>query len=672
VQKKIKISLSAFIIVLVIAGELFAAPVTLNMETHPQDEGWLLNTSYYGTGTSSVGDGALRVESNSSYIFNPVLETNLYNDIGWIVKARVRISDIEIINYNNPEITAPIVDPDEAVGSFIQVSDNIRYVTLQFYRNKVKIDGYFKEISLDMSQFHEFKLVGNLNSIRLYVDGAMEIEWKTVQAGGTNQSNVNLGSLSFGIDNERYWIFGDQIYPGVRSVSEWDYVEYDQSPEATEDSTDEDAMYLQYMPEGYTDFGVSEFIGVLNSSAQPATGDIIFCYADGTEESYPVYFPEYQRATLDIQAMGIKEKMAFSTVLKTDRKVTATFMSYNHGMALGENFTDIKSTRWGVAEGLASKSTSDFLCIFNPNTYPVDVEVTIHPNPWRDGLITVRVDAKSRATLALNDFITDNFYPFAYGITLESTGAVVASMSRYDFGFNDAMLFMATPNIGEASGYVADGIRTDRSYSYLDFLNVNGFGVNIALTINYIDGISHTTEHYMAANQWRGIELNEDIVSRENVPYSIEYESTIDGYYWYQQAPVLADFVHAYPGRMEGVRFQQKSHRYWEFAEGYRSASENQISETLQIFNPSESVATGSVTLYYDDGVDPTVVTFRISSHEKAIFEFEKIAEIRAAHSWGGISYGIRIDSDTGVIPHFSHQDKHSGGSFALNGTGWD
>jgi hypothetical protein len=38
----------------------------------------------------------------------------------------------------------------------------------------------------------------------------------------------------------------------------------------------------------------------------------------------------------------------------------------------------------------------------------------------------------------------------------------------------------------------------------------------------------------------------------------------------------------------------------------------------------------------------------------------------------GNIWYGIRVDSDQNIIPYFTHYDLKFGGSFALNGTGWN
>ncbi|MDM8567673.1 hypothetical protein QUF74_18760 [Candidatus Halobeggiatoa sp. HSG11] len=246
------------------------------------------------------------------------------------------------------------------------------------------------------------------------------------------------------------------------------------------------------------------------------------------------------------------------------------------------------------------------------------------------------------------------------------------TISRYDSTFNDGMLFMATPGMGETFGYVANGFKIKNDHEFLDLLNLNNFPVKLALTIHYIDGISQTTEHYVAGyNQWTGILLTDDkIVTRSNISYAIEYKAT--SYYNNQYAPVIANFIHARTNHMEGIRFQQNSHRHWEFAEGFRASNKYDTRDYLYIFNPSNVEATGKITIYYDDGLEPTEIPFTISSHTKKSFALHNMDELRNSHSWGGIAYGIHIDSNLGVIPYFKHQDANFGGSFALRGTGWD
>ncbi|SEH06767.1 hypothetical protein [Candidatus Venteria ishoeyi] len=670
-----------------LANSAFASPVILNMDTHPQDRGWV--TSCYNTGSSSLDNGILKIDSDTCYSFRPQLETTEYSDTGWVVKTRMRIADSQILQYDelssnnqtlvdangNPFSNNTFIDPEDLVLAHIELSDDIRYAKLSFYADRVKLNGYYQEIKLDMSQFHEFRLVGDLTSIRLYVDGALAINWRdVVNYGNQERFYLNMRHLSFGINNNNYSSYINEIsYPGVRSVTEWDSFEYDLSAPMTGDDIQDEGMYVQYMPEGYIGEGILEFVGVLNSSAQTAAGEYQVYYSDGSSQIFPVSFPPYQRSSLDIRGLGVKQDTRFASVLKTDRRTTATLIHYEQGKALGANFTTATNTRWGIAEGFASLHTEDYLNLFNPGDEMVEVEVKIHPEHRLRNDLVLRVHSKSRATLPVHEFFKEESLPFPYGITVKSTGPVVAALSRHDAGFGDGMLFMATPGMGETSGYVAEGLATKNNYEYFDVLNLNTFPINLELSIHYIDGISQTTKHYISGyNQWTGITLTDNnIVTRPDIAYAVEYQAT--AYYNHNlNAPVIANFIHAQAGRMEGVRFQQDSHRYWEFAEGFRSANQAAVQEHLAIFNPSNEAANGTITFYYDDGLNPTVVPFKVSSYGKASFALHKLTELRQAHSWGGISYGIHINSNVGVIAHFSHQDKNLGGGFALNGTGWD
>ena len=668
--------LSLFFLFIAI-GHCFAAPVLFDMETHPQDLGANVNISYRGVGSSSLNEGVLEIESNSSYVFYPQLDVTEYNDFGWVVQSTFRVVEASILQYDMPEIGDPnLTDTSMAAVAFIQISDDLRWTKLNFYDGKVMFEGYYREVEIDTRQFHTYRLVGDKEGLQLYIDGQLEINWKDRSSSDWTPDYLNLRSLSFGVDTEKYWSYYEgQSYPGVYAAVEIDDFEFDPQASATEGPTDSDGMYTLYMPEGYLDEGVMEFVGVLNSGSEAANGTCEVYYDDGTSETFSVVFPPHQRSTLIMADMGIGSKKRFSTVLKTDRRITATLIHYENGRALGANFTSVSSTRWSIAEGYATDHTRDILSLFNPNDAAVEVDVALHPTPWHEGKLTVRIGGKEKATVDIHEYIDEDLYPYAYGVTMTSDLPIVAALSRFDDAFGDGMLFMATPNFGEGSGFVAKGMRNDKTVEFVDLLNLNDFGISLELNIHYSDGITHTMERYVGGyGQWNSILLTDDgLVMRKGVPYAIEYKAYRD-YYWNnkEEVPLIANFIHAEAGQMEGTRFQNSPHRYWEFAEGFRDADPDSVQEYLDIFNPSESSAVGAIIIYYDDGMDPTKIPFEIEPNGKTSFILHELDALRSPPVPGGISYGIRIDSNIGVIPYFSHHDTHIGGSFALNGTGWD
>ena len=120
---------------------------------------------------------------------------------------------------------------------------------------------------------------------------------------------------------------------------------------------------------------------------------------------------------------------------------------------------------------------------------------------------------------------------------------------------------------------------------------------------------------------------------------------------------------------MSMVQLTSESKKHWEFAEGYRSFNKGEVKEYLLIFNPSlTKKATATVTLFYDDGKDPTTIKLEIEPNQKNWIALHEDSRVRDRSEYGGIWYGIMIDADIGVIPYFTHYD--FGSSFALEGTG--
>lgn len=429
-----------------------------------------------------------------------------------------------------------------------------------------------------------------------------------------------------------------------------------------------------YMPEGYVGNGTEEYIAILNPHDQDALGTISFYYEDGEVVTEEVFFPANQRSSLDIKQFNVEFARPFSTVITTDEPVTATLIHYDHGTALGSNFTDVTSTKWSIAEGFASDDTRDYLAIFNPNAERVKVNVSLLRYAMQPEKYTISIGGNRRFSFDLFNYINQlGWYTQQYGILIESDNPIVASLSHYDDSLGDGTLVIGHPNHGETVGYAAEGWISNNGFEFVNVLNPNNYDVIFKLELQYNNGIiEYLPDMYVGMYQRLGIKLNDYAQTEQG--YMIKYTSVAaNNWQWEENGypapdtPVntVANFVHFDNSGLNSVRFLKEAHTRWEFAEGFHSIDESKVQEFMLVFNPSDQDANVTVTLVYDDGEDPTTIPLTVEAGKKSGLALHQEPSVRAGYIW----YGIVVESDIPIIPYFTHYDLTYGGSFALEGT---
>ncbi|MCK5877157.1 MAG: hypothetical protein KAG43_05940 [Candidatus Marithrix sp.] len=452
-----------------------------------------------------------------------------------------------------------------------------------------------------------------------------------------------------------------------------------------------------YMPEGYINSEVLEFIGVLNSSDQPIKAKCTFYYEDGREFSIPITFPAKQRSTIIPSEVGIDFDTPFATVITAEQNLTATLIHYDHGNALGENFSTTTSTVWSLVGSYKNDQVRDFLTIYVDTDDEVEIGVTIYPigttptNYIKDSNIYLKREGQRRISIPLHELIsTDNFCcnpKIPYGIVVRATKPIVASLSHYDDTMQGGYLIMGIPSLGADHGYIAEGFMNSGIVESLNVMtthseNSNHGSRSLLLKVHYADGvvveignnrlINHVGNQVNIWLKSKGIGPSEYYL-RENIGYWLEYQAR-DNYDWNQgnPVPVAVNFIHSDHGGVNGSHAVSQSSKVWEFAEGYRSSTRDDVHEHLLLLNPdNDATATVKVIIYYDDGLEPTELDYTLEPNEKIGIALHDNEALREAHSSGGISYGIRIESDVAIVPYFTHYDFILRGSFALNGTSY-
>lgn len=472
-----------------------------------------------------------------------------------------------------------------------------------------------------------------------------------------------------------------------------------------------------YMPEGFLADEIEDYIAVLNSSHTVATGTLFVYYDDGARQDFAVEFPPEQRITLSLKGLGVKLETPYATMLETNRTITAAFVHYDHGYALASHLTPTLSRQWGLAEGYVSSWTRDYLTLLNPSsdTAEVNLRLLYQYNYYYYGALpqyfTLRIEPNRRFSVDLHKYLRRQYRNQPYGFTLTSTRPIVAALSHYDDALGDGSLIIATPSSqGNRNGFVANGQVPNNGFEIINVVNPHKYSVDFDVILHYDNSVSQIFSFMGLYNESRrGLNIS-DLANRDEI-YAVEYRSFVSHYNsnWHKQGipapgtpvPTLVNFVHVEHDTrigkgMDGVEFTSSGHTHWEFAEGYRSAprleeseeevgseeeagSEEQsgseeentppqdiIEQYLMIYNPSLSTATVDVTLYYEDGKMPTVITMAIGSSRKSILALHEHELVRVEEN--GIRYGIKVTSTVPVIPYFTHKDRAANNSFGLIG----
>ncbi|MCP4702309.1 MAG: hypothetical protein GY862_36435, partial [Gammaproteobacteria bacterium] len=335
---------------------------------------------------------------------------------------------------------------------------------------------------------------------------------------------------------------------------------------------------------------------------------------------------------------------------------------------------------WSVAEGFGSGNTRDYLSIFNPNEETVTATLRLlgqrDPFPQE---FPLTIPGKRKFPVHLHDYLDDADWNQPYGLTLEADRELVASMSHYDYGLGGGTLTMAIPSLlGETSGYVARGWNSEQSFEYVNILNPHEYSIKATLTIHYNTAPPQILPYGQVVYPGQRIGYRIDGLMNQDEDYVIEYKTVAANNMdwadlvgdWSPGTPkeAVVNFVHFDNFGSNGTQFVKSGAKRWEFAEGYRRSKPGSVQEYLLVYNSGRQDADVTVTLYYDDGKNPSKINLPVAAGSKDGLALHEDIRVRDRDD-GGIFYGSVIESDVEVIPYFTHYDRSFGGSFALNGT---
>lgn len=430
--------------------------------------------------------------------------------------------------------------------------------------------------------------------------------------------------------------------------------------------------YQRYMPMGQgpdSNHNYSpEYIPLLNTSEQRITGTIELHFADGKSTEHGFSIAPKTRDGFTLNNQGIEAisyahttSRIYSTVINSDGPLDASFVRYENGGALGENFTDTLSRVWTISERADDTKPNDQIYVYNPNAQATQLNVQFSGDKVRQSQASWTLPAKQPLRINVDNYFVNN-QGQTFGAMLVADDPIVAVLAHYEN--NLATLRLLQPNLGNNIGYNAEGWAAGAGFEKLNFYNPNDFEVTPQVLINYNAGDQSTlTLPLLAAHQSFSYPLSDNV--RPDEGYSITYRATDNSN---QAVDLAASFTHADNQGLNGTPFITTPKNRWAFAEGFRHKVPENVREYLLIYNPSAQDAHISINLFYDDSRTPSRITMTVPAGQKdgiALHENSQV-ETRTDSYLDGIWYGSEVVSDVPIVAYFTHYDIKFGGSFAF------
>ncbi|MGE3106977.1 MAG: hypothetical protein AB7G11_13655 [Phycisphaerales bacterium] len=466
-----------------------------------------------------------------------------------------------------------------------------------------------------------------------------------------------------------------------------------------------DLMHELVYPEGYAHSGISEFVPITNTGDDSVEYELHARYEVGERDQLLAAgtIPGHTRGGVTINRAGdpasmlVRPDTPYALVLRTSRPVAATMSHYDFGTAIGESFTDDRSTDWTFAEGFKDDSwTRDFVILYNPNNQDVTVTLTAYTGNGGQISLTRTVGAQRRSGWNLNN---EGAIPAGvFGVRVHASAPIIAALSHYEIVTGRGFGALGTTGGGATAGVVTTiefddhdedhhrrgggggsgggnddgtpdqgpgdfpgGGTSFPANSYLTVLNTGAAAATVRFTF-----ITHEDEAPLA-NNTRTIVVpagSRGGLSIRDLGFGLDDEF---GAVYQSDVPVTVTAA-VYQGRDAlGAEAATVAATQWGFGEGYMSRLRAgfEVTEDIYLFNPTGENVSVTIQFQFSNGQVVTV-TKSLSRLELEDVKVHATPEILAMGE--DVFYGVRVVATGTIVATMEHWDRSLGGGFATLG----
>ncbi len=449
--------------------------------------------------------------------------------------------------------------------------------------------------------------------------------------------------------------------------------------------------YVYYYPAGFSSDNIFSFVPMINPHDEATRVVAIARYEVGERDDLIADF------TIGAQARGgfttntpatfaagfgnpggslVRPLEPYALEIRSERPIAATFSYFDTFLlggeeaALGESFTATTSDVWTFASVGKADGRFDFPVFINTSEETVKVTTTLLPADGSDEIVlTQELGAKRRGgwNLSTIDSIPDG----DYGMIIESSGQIVATLSSFDDGTTtgriSATAAIGFAGLGSLTGATAEGeLGLNSTEEVIGITNVNDSSTTVTFSFLFASGSAYRTTVDVGAKS----HVQLDVASLPNFPlgepYSVVYTSTL---------PVALALPTLIFDDGASTSFTDEAYTLWAFGAGFRpmDGTNQVVTEYLRIFNPSDTDVVIEITIRFDGNFEGTSIplgqeTFRRVVEARRVAEFDIHDFVTGDRRAQDTFYGITVKGASPIVSYLGRFDSFFPGAFGTLG----
>lgn len=369
-----------------------------------------------------------------------------------------------------------------------------------------------------------------------------------------------------------------------------------------------------YFAEGYTGAGFDEWLTVLNPNDIDVELTVSYCFnrEPPLVKNYLLY--GMTRTTINVNAevgagREVSMQLGASAPVVAERPLYFNYMGKWSGgdVVLGAN---APAREWYFAEGYTGGGFEEYLCLYNPNDYPITVNVDFLMEDSRVNMSkNYGLAGKTRATLFINQVAGSNRNLSFKVSGVQQNHTLVAERVMYFNYLNKWSGGSAAigANMPSTKWYFAEGCTSPGFEEYLCIQNPNDSATLV--TIDYVTSAGTTIrrEKTVAAKSRATIQVNGD--AGKNLDLSVVLTS---GLPIVAERPIYFNYQGWAPGGDLGRGIVEPS-AIWYFSEGYTGSGFDMF---LCLLNPEPYEADVRL-LFYLPGGDIAKISYKLPGNSR-------------------------------------------------------
>jgi len=436
-----------------------------------------------------------------------------------------------------------------------------------------------------------------------------------------------------------------------------------------------------FFPEGFASAQTSEFVSIANPNDFDVRYSLVLRFETGERDvviANNVLIEAGSRGGQTLSRLGditegVRPNTPFAIEIVSDGVLGATLSRFDFSTSQGETFTTQTARQWTFGRVEREPGVRDFIVMFNPADFAVDVTLSATLANGSTVQTTKRVEGLRRSGFAIDQL--QNFPQGVFGATLTATpvnpandaafDGVVASISHFDVAEAKGFGLLGDPLGGALAGSINNITQGTESQAEVVLFNPGSSTASVELTGRFIRA------------DLPEIARNIDIPARGTVVLNGAQLGLIQnqpaGFFYESDVPVSVVFSEDRPTDSNGQAANTLVGTNFFFGDAFirRNLAGELYFETLSLFNPSGSAIDIQVEFFYVNGNSETF-NFNVDGRDFEEFVIHENEQFLAPTTPDGQSktaaFSIQVTSSSPFSTSLNHFDLFFGSGWGASG----